>query len=499
MLHNHHRLHDNNWPCTCLGDVAEIGSGSTGFNAAIPTDHPLRGLTRKWWEWEFIVTSAERCGCLMDQSVALGLGVGTELLPFYFATRCQQVIATDLYSATTAWQEARSDELDALRANPPIAHDPARLEFRACDMRNVPLDDASVDCIWSTSSIEHVPTLADAFATLREAARLLKPGGHAVLTTEWCLSEPPYLLGNLNAFDPAILAAIADRCSAFELVGHRDTTYNHLHPGNGTVARRFVNQVTAPREDYTVDPRYAAGQMTNMVGASLLCPVGLVLKRRPDGVVPELTDLGLPQEYVDYTQGRAALEEGDPAGAAELLAPLLDSDLAATSLQFRTHCLRYLIDAERQQADNGYRPGNRIEAAGRDRLLEQPCDGDVLDFLASVSECAGDHRGAAEFYAAAARSPSTLTEHAIDLALAHLVARDRQGEFGHGVGLVMEVVEDLWRHGIACPRFDDLWRRRLGWLPVGRAKRLKLAWARARAARRHIRTARRLARNHPCT
>jgi SAM-dependent methyltransferase len=59
-----------------------------------------------------------------------------------------------------------------------------------CDAYGVPLDDSSVETILLTEVLEHLERPSDA---LNECARLLRPGGHLILTTPftWPLHEEP--------------------------------------------------------------------------------------------------------------------------------------------------------------------------------------------------------------------------------------------------------------------------------------------------------------------
>jgi ubiquinone/menaquinone biosynthesis C-methylase UbiE len=52
-----------------------------------------------------------------------------------------------------------------------------------CDITAIPEPDASFDAILCTEVFEHIP---DPLAALREFARLLKPGGHLILTAPFC-------------------------------------------------------------------------------------------------------------------------------------------------------------------------------------------------------------------------------------------------------------------------------------------------------------------------
>jgi len=60
-----------------------------------------------------------------------------------------------------------------------------------CEATKIPLQDASFDTVFSTQVIEHV---ADHQAMINEAYRLLKPGGHLIVSGPmyWHLHEEPY-------------------------------------------------------------------------------------------------------------------------------------------------------------------------------------------------------------------------------------------------------------------------------------------------------------------
>ncbi|HTB33100.1 MAG TPA: class I SAM-dependent methyltransferase, partial [Bacteroidia bacterium] len=60
-----------------------------------------------------------------------------------------------------------------------------------CEATKIPLPDASFDTVFSTQVIEHVD---DHQALVKEAFRLLKPGGHFIVSGPmyWHLHEEPY-------------------------------------------------------------------------------------------------------------------------------------------------------------------------------------------------------------------------------------------------------------------------------------------------------------------
>jgi len=70
-----------------------------------------------------------------------------------------------------------------------LAGSAGRTRFFSCPIEKVPLAAASVDCVTSSQVLEHI---VDDNAAVAEFARLLKPGGHALVTTP----TPPELFPN---------------------------------------------------------------------------------------------------------------------------------------------------------------------------------------------------------------------------------------------------------------------------------------------------------------
>lgn len=141
---------------------------------------------RKPWEFVSITQILRERGMLDGTKVGLGLGTGVEPLSFYFANHARDVIATDLFSADTKWDCARF-EPDSVYAASPFPYERERLTFRNMDMTVIDLPQASVDFVWSTSSVEHVSSVEKYLEVFKGIERVLKPGGVAVIVTEWNL------------------------------------------------------------------------------------------------------------------------------------------------------------------------------------------------------------------------------------------------------------------------------------------------------------------------
>jgi SAM-dependent methyltransferase len=105
----------------------------------------------------------------------LDIGSGTCGEDEYLATRGFKIICTDVNEVGLAISRERAE-----RFGRPL------LKYIACDGQNLPLQDDSISTVLYNESLHHMPNAA---ASLREAARVLEPGGGV------CLLEP-------YAYDP---------------------------------------------------------------------------------------------------------------------------------------------------------------------------------------------------------------------------------------------------------------------------------------------------------
>jgi SAM-dependent methyltransferase len=144
-----------------------------------PRIHP-----RQWEQAAAFLALAE-AGVLRPDARGIAFGSGREPLTFAVASRIAQLTATDLYDAGTAWNVARTtDPLGFVMGAAPRGFPAGRLAVHHMDMREISYPDAAFDFCYSISSFEHVGHDPDFIRHLREARRVLKPGGLYVLTTE---------------------------------------------------------------------------------------------------------------------------------------------------------------------------------------------------------------------------------------------------------------------------------------------------------------------------
>lgn len=148
-------------------------------------------IHRKAWEFGKLLGGLQQLGCIHPGATGISVGAGTERPLFWLADRIQRIVATDLYE-TEIGKWGWGSEF--LREKSCYWHWPYRRE--ALDVRNMPgtqLDfpDGSFDFAYSLSSIEHFGGHEAARNSVREMARVTKPGGIVCVVTELLLSRNP--------------------------------------------------------------------------------------------------------------------------------------------------------------------------------------------------------------------------------------------------------------------------------------------------------------------
>lgn len=151
---------------------------------------------RKQWEFVFILQAAWERGLLESGHRALGFGVGTEPLSAVFAAHGMTVTATDMASSdieAAGWQstDQHASGKAALRRRGICSEDifEQNVEFRTCDMNNVPDDLTGYDLCWSACALEHLGSIEKGLAFIERSLECLAPGGYAIHTTEYNISS----------------------------------------------------------------------------------------------------------------------------------------------------------------------------------------------------------------------------------------------------------------------------------------------------------------------
>lgn len=152
---------------------------------------------RKIWEWAAILQVLSERQMLQPDRAGLGFAVGTEALPSIFANYGVKVTATDLHieASDPLWLASgeHAASLDALFHPSKVEEAEFRrlVTFHPADMTKIEsFGSEEYDFLWSSCSLEHLGTLERGTDFVKNAMRLLKPGGVAVHTTEYnCASN----------------------------------------------------------------------------------------------------------------------------------------------------------------------------------------------------------------------------------------------------------------------------------------------------------------------
>ena len=445
-------------PCTCLADVAELECRApSAFDKAMPPDYFVRKLPRKWWEWEYISECAETLGVLNPASTALGLGVGFEPLVFHFAHYCKRVIATDLYSTDTAWSEARFATTQKVLDSSPIPYPKDRVEVRNADMRQTGADSSSIDFVWSCSSIEHVPTLKDLFLVFAEISRVLRVGGHAILTTEFCVTGNPYLLPGVNAWNRDILEAVKLALPGCEFLGPTDLAFNSLHPGNTARPRRYLPVSSLPAAAPNFSYYHRSGCIANPVGLSIIVPIAFVLRKVSNAPVSDWDGVKLPTRLRTFSDGMDAFVGGKNDMAIAKLGDVYRS--TDDDLQLKHLAFRFFIDAKARSGHMA-QPKEFADTI-EDFLMHLPNgpvqDADALDICGYLLGECGQIDRAMEIYRKCILSPSTNQEHLLDLLVRYMELAAKCGEASAASEFTSTIIADLVQFGLPNSELTKLW------------------------------------------
>lgn len=167
------------------------------ISSLVPERDPKRYVERKVWEFAIVMRVLEETGHFDGRSEVLSVGAGDERILFWLTNHVGRMVATDIYGeGAFSHREAASSMLeDPASHAPAYVWRPERLEVLRMDARALEFPDASFDAVFTVSSIEHFGGPEDIARAAAEIGRVLRPGGHAVIITDY--------LVRLNALDRA--------------------------------------------------------------------------------------------------------------------------------------------------------------------------------------------------------------------------------------------------------------------------------------------------------
>ena len=159
----------------------------------IPERDPRAHAERKVWEYALLTLFLRDVGRLHDGTHALAVGAGDERVLFWLANHLGRVVATDIYGeGEFADSEGAVSMLEDPRSHAPFPYREDRLEVMWMDGRELAFPDAGFDVVFSLSSLEHFGSGRDIARAAGEIGRVLRPGGHAFITTECYIAQSPW-------------------------------------------------------------------------------------------------------------------------------------------------------------------------------------------------------------------------------------------------------------------------------------------------------------------
>ena len=184
-----------------LNSLRKYGAGCVAQYPLVPVEQQHR----KAWEVGMVIHALHRLGAITPTAEILGIGVAKEETISLLSPHIKRLFATDIYCNPDSWGDWHGTDLmiDASRFMSTPPYNRRRVVWQHVDGRSLPYEDNSFDAIFSCSSFEHFGSEADIRQAIGEACRVLKPGGVAVISTEFKISGPRDWFANVQLFDAA--------------------------------------------------------------------------------------------------------------------------------------------------------------------------------------------------------------------------------------------------------------------------------------------------------
>lgn len=265
----------------------------------LPEREPRALVERKVWEFAMLVLFMTETGLLHEGTEALSVGAGNERILFWLANRIGRIVATDIYGkGHFADGEAIISMLDNPAAHAPFPYRQDRLDVQWMDARQLSFDDEAFDLVFSISSVEHFGSKRDIATAVSEMARVVKPGGYAVIVTDCLVRFHPLdllpvgllrtilTLGrNGTQAHPLRRAAVADVFRPAQLVSQivRPSGLTLVQPLQTMIDPANWENITRPRRDGRLETSSGRPYPRILIqgGRSIFTSACLVLMKPP--------------------------------------------------------------------------------------------------------------------------------------------------------------------------------------------------------------------------
>ena len=151
-----------------------------------------RVFHRKLWEFGFVLQGLWERGMIGHDKRGLGFGCGHEPIPSYLASKGVRLTVTDMApedANSKGWMNTGQHATTIEALFMPHLTDRGTFDsnvgLRYVDMNAIPSDLKDYDFCWSICALEHLGSIAQGLAFIRNSLATLRPGGVAVHTTEF--------------------------------------------------------------------------------------------------------------------------------------------------------------------------------------------------------------------------------------------------------------------------------------------------------------------------
>jgi SAM-dependent methyltransferase len=232
-------------------------------------------IHRKDWEWALGIIAMKRFGKLNNNNTAIGIGAGRELILFYLTNYLGHLYATDLYSRKEWENFAPVDFLENPGKYSPFSYDQSALTVLRMDGTRLEFPSNNFDIVFSFSSIEHFggANHSGALKSLKEMERVLRPGGIAIVATEYIINnkDPPDLTNQFYN-ERTIYSHLIDRLDIMKLVESVDLTISPKTLDTGIIDASDAVDWDTSRvdDDFKQANPYVVIKLGNMLVTSIM-------------------------------------------------------------------------------------------------------------------------------------------------------------------------------------------------------------------------------------